>query len=179
MPSEDTEMKFFVDTSYNSETNVMSIKSGVNQIASEIEMESPKGHKLIEDVAETRYCKLCPYVARRKIDLSKHVLIHQRSLKSRTYDCSFCSYKAKQKNNLVRHMLIHKDASETKHKSHLTRHMLIHKDSSEMTYQCALCSYKAKQKDYLRRHMWIHKDASEIKTFDCSFVPTSRNGKAI
>ncbi|KAJ8940205.1 hypothetical protein NQ318_010705 [Aromia moschata] len=177
MPSEDTEMKFYVDDSYNSETNYVFVKSEPNQNSPEIETEYPEGQ-------ERYYCKLCPYVAKRKRDLSKHVPIHQRSLKTRTYDCSFCSYKAKQKGTLTRHMLIHKDASEVttyqctlcsytaKVKSYVTEHMLIHRDASEITtYDCSFCPYKAKRKGDLTKHMWIHKDASEITTYQCTLCP--------
>ncbi|KAJ8933610.1 hypothetical protein NQ318_013196, partial [Aromia moschata] len=98
MPSEDTEMKSFADESYDPKTNYVFIKCDPDQTASEIEMDYPEGNKLIEDVVETRYyCKLCPFVARRKKDLSKHVTTHQGSLETRTYDCSFCCYKTKKK----------------------------------------------------------------------------------
>ncbi|KAJ8934277.1 hypothetical protein NQ318_004246 [Aromia moschata] len=141
MPFEDTEMKSFVDKSYNPETNNMFIKSEVYQSASEIEMEYTNDHtKLIEDAAETR-------VAKQKEDLSKCIPIHQRSLERKSYDCSFCSYKTHRKSNLNSHMLIHKDASEV------------------TTYDCNFCSYKTKRKGPLKIHMLIHKDASEdVKT---------------
>ncbi|KAJ8938086.1 hypothetical protein NQ318_021760 [Aromia moschata] len=185
VPSEDNEF-------YNPETNYVFIKSDPDQNASELEMESPKDHKLIEDVTETRYyCKLCPYVARRKGDLSKHVPIHKRSLETKTYDCSFCSYKTNRRNTLTRHMLIHQDASEvttfdcsfcsykTKRKGYLTTHMLIHKDASDITtHQCTLCPYQAKQKSTLKRHMLIHKDASEVTTYDCFLCSYKTKRKA-
>ncbi|KAJ8937190.1 hypothetical protein NQ318_005956 [Aromia moschata] len=166
-----------------------------NDNASEIEIEYPEDHKLTEDVAETRYyCKLCPYVARRKRDLSKHVAIHQRSLTTRTYDCSFCSYKTRHKGNFSKHVLTHQDISEitthncsfcsykAKQKGSLTTHMLIHKDDSEITtYDCNFCSYKAKRKDSLTKHMLIHKDVSEVTTYDCCFCSykAKRNGQLV
>ncbi|KAJ8940192.1 hypothetical protein NQ318_010692, partial [Aromia moschata] len=189
---EDTEIKSFVDRSYKQETNHTSVNWDPNQNGNEINLEYPEDHKLIEDVAVTRYhCYHCPYVTKQKGLLSRHVLIHRKSLEIRTYDCSLCLYKAKRKNNLSKHMLIHKDASEittydcsfcsykAKQKIHLTRHMLIHKDASELTtydcnaseittYDCSFCSYKTKRKRYLTKHMLIHKDASEITTYDCS-----------
>ncbi|KAJ8937104.1 hypothetical protein NQ318_013062 [Aromia moschata] len=167
MPSEDTVMKFFLDTSYNSETNDMSIKSDPNQDASEV---------------TTYDCNLCSFKTKYKRCLTQHMLIHKDASEVMTYRCPLCSYKTKWRKNLTQHMLIHKDASEvttydcsfcsykTKFKSHITQHMLTHKDSSEVTtYQCTLCSYKVKIKSSLRRHMLIHKDASEVTTYDCSF----------
>ncbi|KAJ8937988.1 hypothetical protein NQ318_015485 [Aromia moschata] len=181
--SEDTEIKSFVDRSYQQETNHTSVNWDPNQNGTEIKLEYPEDHKLIEDVAVARYhCYHCPYVTKRKGLLSRHVLIHRKSFEIRTYDCSLCSYKAKQKSDLTRHLLVHKDASEittydcsccsykAKHKIHLTTHMLIHKDASEITtYGCNVCSYKAKRKIHLTTHMLIHKDASEITTYDCGF----------
>ncbi|KAJ8937102.1 hypothetical protein NQ318_013060 [Aromia moschata] len=171
IPSEDTEVKSFVDRSYQQETNHTSVNWDPNQNGNEIKLEYPKDHNLIEDVA-----------AKRKRDLTEHMLIHKDASEITTYDCSFCSYKAKRKGDLTRHMLIHKDASEITtydcsfcsykaiRKSHLIRHMLIHKDASEITtYDCSFCSYKAKRKRDLTTHMLIHKDASEITTYDCSF----------
>ncbi|KAJ8939371.1 hypothetical protein NQ318_012052 [Aromia moschata] len=88
--SED-EIKYFVDKSYKQETNQTSVNWDPNQNGNEIKLEYPKDHKLIEDVAVTRYHY------QQKGLLSRHVLIHQKSLEIRTYDCNFCSYKAKQK----------------------------------------------------------------------------------
>ncbi|KAJ8934313.1 hypothetical protein NQ318_002904 [Aromia moschata] len=65
-----------------------------------IKKEYAKSNKFLEDVAITHHCERCPYMTKRKGDLSKHVLIHQKSLKIRTYDCSVCSYKAKYKKQL-------------------------------------------------------------------------------
>ncbi|KAJ8937191.1 hypothetical protein NQ318_005957 [Aromia moschata] len=145
-------MKSYVDEPYNPETNYVFIKSNSAQNACEIEMDCPKGLKLIEGVADTRYyCKFYPSVTKRERDLSKHVPIHQTSLETRIYDCSFCSYNTKRKSDLTKHMLIHKDASEI------------------TTYQCALCPYIAKQKSYIIKHMLIHKDASEVTTYNCNF----------
>ncbi|KAJ8937998.1 hypothetical protein NQ318_015495 [Aromia moschata] len=180
--SEDTEVKSFVDRSYQQETNHTSVNWDPNQNGNEIKLEFPKDHNLIEDVAVTRYrCYHCPYVTKQKGLLSRHVLIHRKSFEIRTYDCNLCPYKAKRKSHLTKHILIHKDFSEittydcsfcsykAKLKSHLTGHMLIHKDASEITtYDCSFCSYKAKRKSDLTGHMLIHKDASEITTFDCT-----------
>ncbi|KAJ8939370.1 hypothetical protein NQ318_012051 [Aromia moschata] len=180
---EDTDIKSFVDRSYKHETNHTSVNWDPNQNGNEIKLEYPEDHKLIEDVAVTCYhCYECTYVTKQKGLLSRHVLIHRKSLEIKTYDCSFCPYKAKRKSNLTRHILIHKDASEittydcrfcsykAKQKSNLTQHMLIHKDASEITtYGCSFCSYKTKRKSPLTRHMLIHKDASEMTTYDCSF----------
>ncbi|KAJ8937192.1 hypothetical protein NQ318_005958 [Aromia moschata] len=60
----------------------------------------------------TYQCALCPYKAKHKGYLTKHMLIHKDPSEVKTYDCSFCSYKAKVKGSLTRHMLTHKDASE-------------------------------------------------------------------
>ncbi|KAJ8938274.1 hypothetical protein NQ318_004947 [Aromia moschata] len=188
---EDTEIKYFEGNSYNQETNPKSIKRDPSQ-SFELEMEYPKSHNLFEDVTETRYyCYHCPYVTKRKGDLSKHILIHQKPLKTRAYQCSFCSYKPKQRFNLIRHMLIHKDASEVttyqctqcpynaKQKSYLTSHMLIHKDASEITtYDCSFCSYKAKRKGELTKHMLIHKDSSEVTTYQCAQCPYNAKQKS-
>ncbi|KAJ8938272.1 hypothetical protein NQ318_004945 [Aromia moschata] len=171
IPSEDTQMKYFVDKSYKQETSHTSIKSEPNKDASEV---------------TTYDCRFCSYKAKRKSRLTRHMLIHKDDSEVTTYDCSFCSYKAKQKCDLTRHLLVHKDASEittydcsfcsykTKRKYYLNTHMLIHKDASEdasevTTYDCRFCSYKAKRKSRLTRHMLIHKDDSEVTTYDCSF----------
>ncbi|KAJ8937103.1 hypothetical protein NQ318_013061 [Aromia moschata] len=186
IPSEDTQIKSFMDKSYNQETNHMFIKSDPNQDASKV---------------TTYQCTLCSVKTKLKSSLTRHMLIHKDASEVTTYQCTLCSYKAKKKSSLNRHMLIHKDASEittyqcplcsykAKFKYYLTRHMLIHKDASEVrTHQCTLCSYKAKHKSNLAQHMLIHKDASEAKlknkitrhmlihkhvsevtTYDCSF----------
>ncbi|KAJ8940183.1 hypothetical protein NQ318_010683 [Aromia moschata] len=95
IPSEDTEIKFFVDRSYEQETNHTSVNWDPNQNGNEIKLEYSKDHKLIEDVAVTRYH--CPYVTKQNGLLSRHILIHRKSLEIRTYDCSLCPYKAKTK----------------------------------------------------------------------------------
>ncbi|KAJ8935762.1 hypothetical protein NQ318_000235, partial [Aromia moschata] len=163
IPSEDSEIKSFVDRSYQQETNHASVNWDPNQNGNEIKLEYARDHKLIEDVAVTRYrCYHCPYVTKQKGLLSRHVLIHRKSLEIRTYDCSLCPYKAKRKKPFCSY--------KTKHKRNLSKHMLIHKDASEIiTYDCSFCSYKAKQKGNLSKHMLIHKDASEVTTYDCSF----------
>ncbi|KAJ8938087.1 hypothetical protein NQ318_021761 [Aromia moschata] len=126
MLSENNEIKSFMDKSYNQEKIHTSIKSDPNQNGDEREMEYPKDHKLIEDVAIIRYhCKCCSYVTTEEGYLSKHVLIHR----TRTYGYSFCAYKTKQKGDLTTHMLFHKDTSGVK------------------TYQCALCPFKTKRKN--------------------------------
>ncbi|KAJ8935758.1 hypothetical protein NQ318_000231 [Aromia moschata] len=127
--SEDTEIKSFVDISYKQETSHTSVNwdpNQSNQNGNEIKLEYPEDHKLIEDVAVTRYH--CPYVTKQKGLSSRHVLIHRKSSEITTYDCSFCSYKANRKSELTGHMLTHKDISEV------------------TTYQCAICPYKAKRK---------------------------------
>ncbi|KAJ8933611.1 hypothetical protein NQ318_013197 [Aromia moschata] len=71
--------------------------------ASDPEIEFPESHKLIEDLAETRYhCD------------------HPGSLAIGQYECSFCSYKTKKKGNLNSHMLIHMDASKNMHGKEIT-----------------------------------------------------------
>ncbi|KAJ8935283.1 hypothetical protein NQ318_006908 [Aromia moschata] len=103
----------------------------------EIKLEYPEDHKLIEDVA------FCSYKAKRKSELTRHMLIHKDASELTTYDCNFCSYKTKRKSDLTGHMLTHKDISEV------------------TTYQCAHCPYKAKHKSSLIQHLLIHKDISE------------------
>ncbi|KAJ8937991.1 hypothetical protein NQ318_015488 [Aromia moschata] len=183
--SEVTQIQPFVDKTYNQQTNQTSTNSDPYKNGHEIKMENPKDHQLIEDVTVTRYhCYDCPYVTKQKGLLSRHVLIHRKSLEIRTYDCSLCPYKAKRKSRLTEHMLIHKDASEvttydcsfcsykTKRKGNLTRHMLTHKDISEVTtYDCSFCPYKTNRRSSLPKHMLIHKDISEVTTYDCSFCP--------
>ncbi|KAJ8937997.1 hypothetical protein NQ318_015494 [Aromia moschata] len=182
--SEDTEIKSSVNSSYEQETNHTSVNWDPNQDGNEIKLEYPEDHKLIEDVAVTRYhCYHCPYVTNgRDFCLDTHMLTHKDISEITTYQCAIYPYKAKQKGYLIRHLLTHKDAAEVttydcslcsykaKRKSYLTQHLLTHKDISEvMTYQCTNCPYKAKFKRNLTQHLWIHKDASEVTTYDCSF----------
>ncbi|KAJ8935359.1 hypothetical protein NQ318_021625 [Aromia moschata] len=160
--SEVTQIQPFVDKTYNQETNQTSTNSDPNKNGHEIKMENPKDHQLIEDVAVTRYhCYHCPYVTKQKGRLSRHVLIHRKSLEIRTYDCIFVPTRRNEKSDLTRHMITHKDISKTKWKRDLTTHMVIHKDASDRTtYQCAHCSFKVIWKKNLVRHMQLHKYAS-------------------
>ncbi|KAJ8940213.1 hypothetical protein NQ318_010713 [Aromia moschata] len=106
-------------------------------------------------------CSFCSYKAKRKSQLTEHMLTHKYISEVTTYDCSFCSYK-------------------TKRKSYLTTHLLIHKDASEITtYHCSFCSYKTKRKKLFNQTHANSQRCFRNQLMTAVLVPARRNEKAI
>ncbi|KAK9502420.1 hypothetical protein O3M35_011202 [Rhynocoris fuscipes] len=75
-------------------------------------------------------CPLCPYRAKQKVALKRHVVIVRIGNKHQCPDC-FRSYKQKG------HMIAHRK----------------YECGKEPQFQCPLCSYRSKQKSQLKRHI--------------------------
>ncbi|KAJ8948501.1 hypothetical protein NQ318_000039 [Aromia moschata] len=135
--------------------------------SSKTDTEDPKEVKSVGDGEETIYhCIFCPYKAKVKYYLTRHMLVHKDISEVTTYQCPLCPHKAKLKYYLKKHMVVHKNISEvaghqcalcpykSKRRTDLVKHMRTHEGSSD----CSVGSFKAKQEAHLTARVWIHGD---------------------
>ena len=93
--------------------------------------------KIVQSDKIKHFCDKCPYKARYKVHLQRHVNARHLDEGAVTwYKCEKCSYKAKQKGNLKIHQI--------------ARHL---DEQNIKWYQCEQCTYKAKQK---KKHLKNH-----------------------
>lgn len=53
-------------------------------------------------------CSECPYATKRKGDLSKHMLCHQKPCMN-SYSCSECAYTSKRQGDMKKHIASHEN----------------------------------------------------------------------
>ncbi|RUS83457.1 hypothetical protein EGW08_008773 [Elysia chlorotica] len=78
------------------------------------------------------HCRVCPYVARSKTNIARHVRTHSQD---RIFQCPLCDYKAVLKFSVTQHMLTH---------------------TKERPFPCNQCDYSARTSSQLASHKLRH-----------------------
>ncbi|XP_023310313.1 zinc finger Y-chromosomal protein 1-like [Anoplophora glabripennis] len=126
-------------------------------------------------------CDGCTYESKKKINFTKHQLVHKDPSQVKMYGCNDCDFKTKYKGAMKKHQLKHKDLSqvqtykcddcdfETKYKGDMKKHQLKHKDLWQVqTYRCNDCDFKTKYKSCIKKHQLKHKDPSQVQMYRCN-----------